>query len=211
MKKIIKYLREKLSSDSLKERICWSAILFLIFFFGLTVISYFILPEGLLKNKHPLQNWATCENTIVLTLQIFFYNLLSVLVIVLGSLFGTKKGGEVNYFSYGYLAFFALICMNAVVLGTWSFSVESEPISLPGRILRTFDLAHRAGLWEMTGQLLIACSTAHIATILTSGKNTVTKKIIDIRLSRSERTVFVTGIILMLIGAVVESIAINMH
>lgn len=207
----MKYLHEKLSSDNLKERIFWSVILFMIFFFGLTVISYFILPEGLLKNKHPMQNWETNSNTIVLTLQIFFYNLLSVLAIVLGSLIGTKDEGEVNYFSYGYLAFFTLICMNAVVLGTWSFSVESETISLPGRILRTFDLAHRAGLWEMTGQLLIACSTAHIATILTCGKNTETKKIRDIRLSRSEKTVFVTGIILMLIGAMVESIAINMH
>ena len=172
----MKYLREKLSSKNLKERICWSVVLMLLLFFGVTILSYFLLPEGLLKNRHPLQNWAASGNTIVLTLQIFFYNMLSVLVIFLGSLFGTKKEQETDYFSYGYLAFFALICVNGVVLGTWSFSVESESVSLSGRILRTFDLAHRAGLWEMTGQLLIACSAAHIATILTSGKNTVTKK-----------------------------------
>lgn len=205
----MKYLREKLSSESLKERICWSVILFLLLFFGVTILSFYLLPEGLLKNKHPLQNWATSGNTIVLTLQIFFYNMLSVLVIFLGSLFGTKKEQEANYFSYGYLAFFTLIFINGVVLGTWSFSVESEPVHLLGRLLRTFDLAHRAGLWEMSGQLLIACSAAHIATILTSGKNTVTRKIRDIHLSVSERTVFAVGIILMLIGAVVESIAIG--
>ena len=205
----MKYLHEKLSSNSLKERIFWAVILFLLLFFGVTILSFYLLPEGLLKNRHPLQNWAASDNTIVLALQIFFYNMLSVLVIILGSLFGTKKEGEANYFSYGYLAFYTLICMNAVVLGTWSFSVESEPVNLPGRILRTFDLAHRAGLWEMMGQLLIACSAAHIATILTSGKNTVTRKIRDIHLSVSERTVFAAGIILMLIGAVVESIAIG--
>ena len=205
----MKYLHKKLSSNSLKERVCWAVILFLLLFFGVTILSFYLLPEGLLKNKHPLQGWAASGNTIVLALQIFFYNMLSVLVIVLGSLFGTKKEWEANYFSYGYLAFFTLICINGIVLGTWSFSVESESVSLRARLLRTFDLAHRAGLWEMAGQLLIACSTAHIATILTSGKNTVTRKIRGIRLSRSERTVFVAGIILMLIGAVVESIAIG--
>ena len=207
----MKYLREKLSSNSLKERICWSVILFFILFFGLTLISYFSLPEGLLKNKHPLHGWETSNNTIILTLQIFFFNLLSVLAIILGSLFGTKKEEDKNYFSYGYLAIFTMICMNAIVLGTWSFSIESEPIPLLGRILRTFDLAHRAGLWEMMGQLLIVCSIAHIATILTNGKNTTIRKLRDIHLFKSERLIFVVGLILMLIGAAVESVAINIH
>jgi len=176
---------------------------------GVMILSYYLLPEGLLKNKHPLQNWETSDGNLVLTLQIFFYNMLSVLVIILGSLFGQKKEGETNYFSYGYLAFFALICMNGIVLGTWSFSVESVPVPLVGRITRTFDLIHRAGLWEMTGQLLITCSTAHIATVLTSGKKTTTRKIRDIRLTGPEKIVFMTGLVFMLIGAAVESIAIN--
>ena len=205
------YLHKKLSSNSMKERIFWAAFLFLLLFFCLTIISYFFLPEGLLKNKNPLQNWGNSPNTIVLTLQIFSFNLLSVLAIILGSLFGTKKEKDMNYLSLGYLAFYTLICVNAVVLGTWSFSVESEPVALPARLLRTFDLVHRAGLWEMAGQLLIACSAAHIATILTSGKNTVTQKIRGIRISKSERITFVTGISLMLIGAIVESTAINMQ
>ncbi len=96
--------------------------------------------------------------------------MLSVLVIVLGSLFGQKKELEANYLSIGYLAFFVLICQNGVVLGTWSFSMAGAAVPLLDRIARTFDLAHRAGLWEMMGQLLITCSVAHIATVLTSGK-----------------------------------------
>jgi hypothetical protein len=205
----MKYLRDKLTANSLKVRIIFTVILFLVLFMGVMILSYYLLPEGLLKNKHPLQNWETSDNNFVLTLQIFFYNMLSVLVIILGSLFGQKKEGETNYFSYGYLAFFALICMNGIVLGTWSFAVESAPVPLLGRITRTFDLIHRAGLWEMTGQLLITCSTAHIAAVLTSGKKTTTRKIRDIRLTGPERIVFVTGLVFMLIGAVVESFAIN--
>ncbi len=205
----MKYLREKLTDNSLKVRIIFTAILFLFMFMGVMIAGYYLLPEGLLKNKNPLSSWETSGNNFILALQIFFFNMLSVLVIILGSLFGQKKEEETNYFSFGYLAFFTLICINGTVLGTWSFSVESEPVPLFGRIIRTFDLIHRAGLWEMTGQLLITCSTAHIATVLTSGKNTTTGKIRDIRLMKSERIVLMIGVVSMLIGAVVESIAIN--
>lgn len=205
----MKYLREKLTSNSLKERLLFTIMIFLILFFGVTILSYFLLPEGILKSKNPLQNWETSDNTLILTLQIFFYNMLSVLVILFGSLFGQKKEWEANYFSIGYLAFFTMICINGVVLGTWSFSVESEAVPLLGRITRTFDLVHRAGLWEMTGQSLITCAVARIATVLTSGKNTVTRKIRDIRLAKSEKLVLIMGFVLMLIGAVIESVAIN--
>lgn len=187
----------------------FTCLLLLILFFGVMIISYLLLPEGLLKNKNPLQSWETSGNTVIFTMQIFFYNMLSVLVIFLGSLFGQKKEQDKNYLSVGYIAFFGMICINAIVLGTWSFSVESEAVPLLNRITRTFDLFHRAGLWEMTGQLLITCSLAHIATVLTSGKNTITRKIREINLSRSEKLLLVLGFALMMIGAVVESIAIN--
>lgn len=203
------YFRKKLSSSSLKERIFGTSILFFVIFFGAMFISYFLLPEGLLKNKNPLQHWETSDNTLILALQIFFYNLLSVLVIVLASLFGNKKESEVNYLSVGYIAFFALISINGIVLGTWSFSVESEAVPLLDRITRTFDLVHRAGLWEMMGQLLITCATAHIATILTSGKDTVTRTVREIRLTNPEKAALMAGIVFIMIGAVIESIAIN--
>jgi len=205
----MRYFRKKLSSNHLKERIIGTAILFFILFFGAMLISYFLLPEGLLKNKNPLQSWETSDNTLILTLQIFFYNLLSVLVIALASLFGNKKASDANYLSFGYMAFFALISVNGIILGTWSFSVESEAVPLLGRITRTFDLVHRAGLWEMTGQLLITCAIAHIVTVLTSGKETATRNIREIRLANSEKTALMVGIVFILIGAVVESISIN--
>lgn len=204
-----KFFREKLSSNSLKQRVLFSMLFFLILFLGVVVISYFFLPEGLLKSKNPLQNWETSNNTFTLTLQIFFYNMLSVLVIVLGSLFGQKKEVEANYLSIGYLALFTQFCINGVVLGTWSFSMTSEAIPLLERIVRTFDLTHRAGLWEMLGQLLITCAVAHIATVLSSGKNTVTRKIRDIQLTTAEKIVLAAGFALMLVGAIIESFAIN--
>lgn len=206
---MLNFFHEKLSSNRLKQRMLYSVLVFSIIFFGVTVIGYFFLPEGLIKNKNPLQNWETSSNRIILTLQIFFYNMLSVLVIILGSFFGKKEESQVNYLSIGYLALFTQFCINGVVLGTWSFSMGGEAIPLVNRIFRTFDLAHRAGIWEMMGQLFITCAVAHIATILTSGKKTITRKIRDIHLTRAEKIVLMIGFTLMLVGAIVESVAIT--
>ncbi|SHI22688.1 hypothetical protein SAMN02745823_03626 [Sporobacter termitidis DSM 10068] len=203
------YLRQKLSSNSLKERLSFTILLFIILFFGIMTISYFLLPEGILKNKNPLQNWETSDNTVILTMQIFFYNMLSVLMIAFASLFGKKKESDANYLSIGYLVLFAQICINGIVVGTWSFSLGGEAIPFLNRITRTFDLVHRAGLWEMMGQLLITCSLAHISTVLTSGKNTTIQKITDIHLKKDEILVSIIGFALMSAGAVIESIAIN--
>jgi len=205
---MLSYIKKNLSSKALKIRLVFTFILFIILFLGLTILSYYLLPEGILKNKNPLQNWKTADHTLVLTLQIFFYNMLSVIIILLGSLFGQKKDTEKNYLSIGYLAFFVVICQNAVVLGTWSFSIDLEAVSLSERIFGTFDVVHRAGIWEMIGQLFITCAVAHIATILTSGKTTTYLKLRDIHLRKSEKLLLITGLVFMLTGAIVESLAI---
>lgn len=206
---MLSYIKKNLSSKALKTRLVFTFLLFIILFLGLTILSYYLLPEGILKNKNPLQNWKTADHTLILTLQIFFYNMLSVLIIILGSLFGQKKDTEKNYFSIGYLAFFVVICQNAVVLGTWSFSFDLEAVSLSERIFGTFDLVHRAGLWEMIGQLFITCSAAHIATLLTNGKTTTCLKLRDIHLSKSEKIGLIIGFVLIMTGAIIESLAIH--
>ncbi|MDK2979773.1 MAG: hypothetical protein PWQ55_120 [Chloroflexota bacterium] len=202
-------IKERLTSDDVWMRVGTAALLFLILFFGLTVISYFLLPQGILKNKHPLQQWETSTHTPILVLQIFFYNLLSVLVILAGNLFASKMESESRYFPTGYTAFFLLVCINGIVLGTWSFSVEHAAVPLLDRLLRTFDLVHRAGLWEMAGQLLAATGTAQIAIVRTSGRETLTGKFSDIRLRQPEKITLALGIVFILVGALVESIAIN--
>lgn len=202
------HIHDKLGSTSLKERCLWTIVLFAVLFFTVVTFSYYFLPEGLLKHKNPLQNWETSKNAAVSALQIFGYNMISVLVILAAGLFGQKKPHHRNYLSIGYVAFFALICQNAVVLGTWSFSVERVSIPLFARLLQTFDLVHRAGLWEMMGQLCITCAAARSSIILTNGNVTETRKRRSVPLSKSERRVLCLGVALMVIGAVVESTSI---
>lgn len=205
----MKFIHNKLGSTSLKERIVWTVIVFLSLFFICVIVSYYFLPEGILKNKNPLHKWDTSNNVFLSTLQIFGFNLISVLVIIVAGLFGQKKPYHKQYLSIGYVAFFALICLNGITLGTWSFSVESTSVPLFARFLRTFDIVHRAGIWEMFGQLLITCATAHISIVLTNGNETNTKNIRSIHLLKIEQMAVVLGIVMMIIGAIVESIAIS--
>lgn len=205
----MKYLRKRLSSDRIIQRLFYTFIVFLTTFFIIVIISYYFLPAKLLKSKNPLQDWENSSNTLILSMQIFFYNFLSVIVIVLGSLFGEKKIAEENYLSIGYSAFFTLISINAVVLGTWSFSVESQPVALWDRLIGTFNITHRAGLWEMIGQLFITCATAHISVVLTSGKDTITRSLKNIHLSSAEIVTILLGLCFMIIGAIIESFSIT--
>ena len=202
------YFRKNLTSENIYIRIATTYILFMAVFFTITVVSYFLLPEGLLRGKHPAQNWDTSNHLLLSTLQIFLFNQLSVVVILIGNIFSSRKNPEQNFLPIGYLAFFAQISINAVTLGTWSFSVITEAVPLLDRIVRTFDIFHRAGLWEMSGQLLILCATAKISIIMTDGNKTSVRSWKEVGLSKQEVFILLAGLIFMLTGAFIESFSI---
>jgi hypothetical protein len=205
---MLKILRKNLASENVYLRISTTSFLFVVIFFTITTISYFLLPDGILRSKNPAQNWDTSNNVLVSTLQIFLFNQLSVVVILFGNTFSSRKNSEQDYIPLGYLAFFTQISINAITLGTWSFSVVSESVPLLDRIIGTFDILHRGGLWEMSGQLLILCATAKISMIMTDGKKTSVRSWKEVSLSKQEVFILGVGVILMLIGAFVESLSI---
>jgi hypothetical protein len=202
------FFRKNLTSENVYIRIAATYILFMAVFFTITVVSYFLLPEGLLRGKHPAQSWDTSNHLLVSTLQIFLFNQLSVVMILIGNTFSSRKNPEQNYLPIGYLAFFTQISINAVTLGTWSFSVITEAVPLLDRIVRTFDILHRAGLWEMSGQLLILCASAKISIIMTDGNKTSVRSWKEVSLSKQEVFILFVGLIFMLTGAFIESFSI---
>ena len=146
---MIPKIKEKMISEKLSTRILWLTILFVVIFYGVTVFSYFVLPDGFLLKKNSVTNFKTSENLMICALQIFSYNMISIVVIIFGSLFARKKEGERGYKSYGCLGFFVFTILNAITLGTWSFTVNTNSVPLMERITRTFDIMHNAGLLEM--------------------------------------------------------------
>lgn len=202
-------IRSGLSSPSLSRRIITAGSISLLLYVGVTVLAYVALPDGFLRGRNPLQGWDESESTLILAGQIFVFNLISVVIIALASLFGSRKEGESNYFSTGYVVYFTLITLNAVTLGTWSFSIESEAPSLLDRLLGMADITARSGLWEMVGQMVTTCALAHIALVRTTGRATLTRNFRDVRVPKPERIAVFIGLVLMLAGAIIEGIAIN--
>lgn len=205
---MITRIKQCFSSRKIWIRFLVSVCFFFALFFIVVVASYIILPEGVLKSKNPLANFDTSRNIAISTLQIFSYNLLSVLAIIFASLFSFSNRND-SFLSYGYLALGVQFTINAVVLGTWSFSATNLAApDLHVRLLRTFDIFHRSGLWEMMGQLMIACALARISFIRTNGKSVEHRPFRDIRVSNIEIATILLGLLLMLIGAMIESHAI---
>ena len=198
-------IREKLTSDKLFERIITLTIIFLLVFFGVTILSYYLLPEGFLLSKNNGTNFNTSTNIIICTLQIFAWNMISVVAIFIGSLFSKKNNDQQQYLSLSYLVFIVLILLSAITLGTWSFSFKTESVPLLERIISMFNITERAGLVELYGMLLITCSLANKSLVMSIKNKTITKKMKDIKWNKKEIICAVCGMLLMLIAAFIES------
>lgn len=198
-------IREKLTSDKLFERIITLTIIFLLVFFGVTILSYYLLPEGFLLNKNIGTNFNTSTNIIICTLQIFAWNMISVVAIFIGSLFSKKNNDQQQYLSLSYFVFIVLILFSAITLGTWSFSFKTESVPLLERIISMFHITERAGLVELYGMLLITCSLANKSLVMSIKNKTITKKMKDIKWNIKEIICAVCGMLLMLIAAFIES------
>ena len=198
-------IRKKLTSDKLFERIITLTIIFLLVFFGVTILSYYLLPEGFLLNKNNGTNFNTSTNIIICTLQIFAWNMISVVAIFIGSLFSKKNNDQQQYLSISYLVFIVLILLSAITLGTWSFSFKTESVPLLERIISMFHITERAGLVELYGMLLITCSLANKSLVMSIKNKTITKKMKDIKWNKKEIICAVCGMLLMLIAAFIES------
>ena len=198
-------IRKKLTSDKLFERIITLTIIFLLVFFGVTILSYYLLPEGFLLNKNNGTNFNTSTNIIICTLQIFAWNMISVVAIFIGSLFSKKNNDQQQYLSLSYFVFIVLILLSAITLGTWSFSFKTESVPLLERIISMFHITERAGLVELYGMLLITCSLANKSLVMSIKNKTITKKMKDIKWNKKEIICAICGMLLMLIAAFIES------
>ena len=198
-------IRKKLTSDKLFERIITLTIIFLLVFFGVTILSYYLLPEGFLLNKNNGTNFNTSTNIIICTLQIFAWNMISVVAIFIGSLFSKKNNDQQQYLSLSYLVFIVLILLSAITLGTWSFTFKTESVPLLERIISMFHITERAGLVELYGMLLITCSLANKSLVMSIKNKTITKKMKDIKWNKKEIICAICGMLLMLIAAFIES------
>ena len=113
---MIKFIRKKLYSDNVWSRIAMLICIFCLAFFGVTIISYYLLPKGFLSNQSNMKDFETSTSLLVCTLQIFFFNMISVLCILVASIFSRKKG-EI-YVSSGYYCFVLFVIIKPLSYST---------------------------------------------------------------------------------------------
>jgi hypothetical protein len=196
------------TDDSVYRRIRWMYVSFFILYVAATVISFYLLPEGLLRGKHPIIRslefgpdlWASA-------LLIFGYNLIPTFLILGASLLAQQsKFSEERFVPIGYSAFWGLAVLFGVVVGSWSFELVTPAPPLIHRFVRLFDVLHHAGLLEFSAYLLAAVVSFKFTLWYSDGRTIIANRTWrDVTLQRSEKILLALAFALLLCAALVES------
>jgi hypothetical protein len=172
------------------------------------ISSYIILPEGILRGKHPIVNLLEFSSNIwISTLRIFSYNLIFTALTIASSLIAQKSKIVSNkYIPISYLAFWGLMLNFGIIIGTWSFELNRPTETFTKRLIHTFDIYHNSGLLEILAYLLVAAVSYKFTLWYSDGKKIVlSKKLKDIKLYKAEKIILIIAFILLFLGALLES------
>ncbi|MFW5879726.1 MAG: hypothetical protein ACOCUV_02770 [bacterium] len=145
-----------LGHDKVVIRFISLYILGLVLFFISWTLTYFLVPEGVLREFGFFTELAgdTAADTLGLeTMKIFGINFIGMLLIVGGNYILRVKS-----FSYGYLVALAWMIMYGAILGTNSFAIPLKETMAP-----TIAVFSRSGLYEMMAGVLLAVATDSIS------------------------------------------------
>lgn len=199
------------TDDNVYKRIGWMYITFFALYVSAVVLSYYLLPEGILRDRHPIISRLRFSPSLcVSTLQIFGYNLIPTTLIIGANLLAQQsRVCEDRFVPIGYTAFWGLTVLFALVTGTWSFGIVTVAPPLHRRLLRLLDVFHRAGLLEFSAYILAATTSFKITLWYSDRKKVIeTRRWKDVSLSRPEAILLVVALVLLLCAALVESRAI---
>lgn len=181
---------------------------YLVVFLIAVILSHLFLPEGVLRGRTTGGNLSLADSESTVTLQILVYNLISVGIVAIASLFARRTSPSEPYVSVGQQPLWILALLNGIVLGTNSFGIERPDIPLGEKMTGLLDLTSVAALWEIAGLVMISAALADKALILTTGKETVKRSFADVPFTKRELLLLVLALSLMLTGAFIEARAI---
>jgi hypothetical protein len=208
---LLRKITDGITDDDIYKRVGWLYVSSFVLFVPVTVLSFYLLPEGVLRGKHPIISALEFSSNLwISTLQIFGYNLIPTFLIVGANLLAQQSRlSEGKYVPVGYTAFWGLTVLFAVVLGTWSFEVIATAPPLLRRFARLFDVFHHAGLLEFSAYLLAAATSFKFTLWYSNRKEIVASRAWkDIQLTRPEKLLLILAFVLLLCAAFVESYGI---
>lgn len=208
---LYRWIISAITDDRIHWRISGMAPSFFLVYYLSLLGGYFLLPEGVFRGKHPIiSRLEFSSDAFTIALQIFVYNLIpSVLIIAANLIAQPSRVVEDRFVPVGYTAFWGLTAVFGIVTGTWSFDLATTAPPLGARITRLFDIAHRAGLLEFSGYLLIAVTTFR-STLWYSDRRRIVRSRSwrEIELLAAEKLLLALGFVVLFIAALVESRAI---
>ena len=159
------------------QRILWMYVSFFLLLVAVAILSFYLLPEGILREKHPLIGFELSAILWLSTLQIFGYNLVFTKLIMTANLFARQSRiYPEKYASSGYLAFWGFTITMALYMGTRSQEIITPAPPLLHRFIRLFYICHHAGFWEISGCLMAASTSYRFTPIFTDGGKVIARK-----------------------------------
>jgi hypothetical protein len=208
---LIKWILSGITDDRIGMRVVRMFVSFFLIYYVAMFGSYFLLPEGIFRGKHPIISRLTfSSDPLLLTLQIFGYNLIPSLLIIGANLIAQQSRLlEEKFVPVGYTAFWGLSVYFGAVVGTWSFELVTAVPSLVSRIFRLFDIVHHSGLLEFLGYLFLAV-TSYRFTLWYSDRKVIirSRRWSEVKVPTVEKVLFVFGYLLLFVAALVESCGI---
>jgi hypothetical protein len=104
---LLRKITNGVTDERVYQRIGWMHVSFFLLYVSVTVLSYYLLPEGILRGKHPIiSRLQFSPNMWVSTLQIFGYNLIPTTLIIAGNLLAQQsRWVKERFVPIGYTAF----------------------------------------------------------------------------------------------------------
>jgi uncharacterized membrane protein SpoIIM required for sporulation len=208
---LFKKITDGVTDESIYRRIGWMVVSFFLLYVSATALSYYLLPEGILRGKHPIiSRLQFSPHVWVSTLQIFGYNLIpTTLIIACNLLAQQSRWVKEKFVPIGYTAFWGLTILFAVITGSWSFDVVTTAPPLPYRLVRMFDIFHHAGLLEFSAYLLAAAVSFKFTLWYSDRKRIIaSRKWGHVNLTKPEKVFLILAFVLLFCGAYVESYGI---
>lgn len=192
------------------KRIGSMYVIYFLLLYSVILLSYFILPDGMLKGMNPLVKALNLSpDLLTAAMQIFLYNMIFIIIILICGLLAEElpicRG---SYLPLSYSVLLIQVIIYGIIIGTWSFEmVSGTKPGLYGILTRPFT---GAGLLEFSAYILMACVSFSITKWFSNRKTIVkSRPWSKIRLNAVEWAIFALSFIILFLGALCEAYNIS--
>lgn len=192
---------------NLKRGFFLPLILFMLLFLIASVVSFYCLPEGILKGVNLDKDVSDNTSFLLNVFSVLIRNIIVVFFFCIGNLVAIRT----NHFTLpmGYWGVGLMFISNGITLGTWSFSARNDgrPSSIVDILKHSFDVVNNAGLVEMIGVVFVVIALGRLNYLVVEKGKLLKCKFTS--LQALEWFFTGAGTLLIVLGALIEARAMG--